>query len=92
VLDKYSCTCFGQAVDDVFVAERIHYGQPRRRPAEKLEAALKRQKNFDLDHNMAAHADWHAAGGRGRFLGTVKAPQVGMTSPHCRHMNPPHRI
>uniref|UniRef100_A0A7S0NCS5 Uncharacterized protein n=1 Tax=Cryptomonas curvata TaxID=233186 RepID=A0A7S0NCS5_9CRYP len=65
---------------DVFIPlqtnERVHYGKPRRQSAETLEAALKKQKNFDLDHNMAAHADWHAAGGRGRFLGTVKAPQV----------------
>mmetsp|Transcript_34181 Transcript_34181/g.90307 ORF Transcript_34181/g.90307 Transcript_34181/m.90307 type:complete len:91 (-) Transcript_34181:166-438(-) len=34
------------------------------------------QKNMDLDHSMAAKADWKAAGPRGSALGTVKAPQV----------------
>lgn len=51
--------------------------QPRAKASETLDAAVGYQKNFDLDHSMAAHADWAAAGRRGRFLGSVKAPKVG---------------
>ncbi len=52
------------------------FRQPERRSYQPLDVALTHQKIFDLDHSMAAHADWTAAGHRGRFLGSVKAPQV----------------